>query len=54
MPPMGVKLNLLTVGGIAVTGNWSWYGGYVGWQYLFKRDIEQEMEAKEYINQGEW
>jgi hypothetical protein len=42
-PPMGVKLFLLTKGGIAVTGNWSNDGRYLGWQYLFKRDKAKEL-----------
>lgn len=53
MPPKGVKLHLLTIGGIATHGEWRWDGGFVGWQYLPKRDLEQEVEALEYINNGE-
>lgn len=41
-PPRGVKLFLLTRGGIAVTGNWTDDGRFIGWQYLFKRDKSKE------------
>ena len=43
-PPRGVKLNLLTKGGVSVTGNWTDDGRYIGWQYLFKRNAELESE----------
>lgn len=43
-PPYGVKLNLLTKGGVAVTGKWSDDGRYIAWQYLFRRDRQLEAE----------
>lgn len=41
-PPRGVKLFLLTKGGVAVTGPWSTDGRYIAWQYMFKRDKAKE------------
>ena len=40
--PRGVKLTLLTVGNVQVTGEWSDRGGYKAWAPLIKRDKEQE------------
>lgn len=40
--PRGVKLFLLTKGGVAVTGTWSDNGGYLAWQSMFKRDKTKE------------
>lgn len=51
MPPAGVKLHLLTIGGISVHGNWSWQGGFVAWQYLFKRDEVEETKAINFIKE---
>lgn len=51
MPPTGVKLHLLTIGGISVHGNWSWQGGFVAWQYLFKRDEAEETKAINFIKE---
>lgn len=45
-PPRGVKLNLLQDGGCAIHGQWKDNEGLVAWQYLFRRDKEQEEEAK--------
>lgn len=52
MPPSGVKLHILTTGGIAIHDNWRWDAGYVGWQYLPKRDLVAEEAALHYINNG--
>jgi DUF971 family protein len=41
-PPKGVKLNILTEGGVAITGDWAEGVGFLGWQYLFKRNMEKE------------
>lgn len=49
MPPMGVKLILLTVGGVTIIGDWDWYGGFVGFQRNFKSDKVEEAEAIQYI-----
>lgn len=49
MPPRGQKLNLLQEGGTAIHGEWSWYGGYIAWQYLFRREKEEEAEALAFI-----
>lgn len=42
--PLGEKLLLLTVGGVAVIGNWQGMMGdmYLAWSYLPKRDKEAE------------
>jgi hypothetical protein len=40
-PPSGVKLALLTIGGVQVTGLWR-QGSFIAWQRLFKRDKEKE------------
>lgn len=42
--PLGEKLLLLTVGGIAVIGKWASQRGdlYLAWSYLPKRNKEQE------------
>lgn len=41
--PRGVKLFLLSVGGVAVSpGPWRDGAGFIGWRELFKRDKEQE------------
>lgn len=50
LPPMGVKLAILTIGGIQITGTWRWDGGYVAWQRLFKRDPDLEVEYEEWLN----
>jgi predicted HAD superfamily Cof-like phosphohydrolase len=52
MPPSGVKLHILTTGGVAIHDTWRWDAGYVGWQYLPKRDLGKEIEALNYINNG--
>lgn len=41
-PPGGAKVQLLTKGGICVTGTWSDNGTYLGWAPLPKRDKEKE------------
>lgn len=38
-PPGGVKLLLLTEGGVAVIGTWAEHAGFVAWSYLPKRAI---------------
>lgn len=43
-PPTGVKLALLTRGGVQVTGQWSGDGSFTAWQYLFRRDKTKESE----------
>lgn len=43
-PPRGVKLNILTVGGIAIQGQWDYSVGFVAWQYMFKRNKDKEAE----------
>lgn len=53
MPPKGVKLHILTKGGVAIHGEWRWDNGYLGWQYLPKRDFYKEMEALQYMEHGE-
>lgn len=48
-PPRGVKLNILTKGGIAIHGEWRNDCGFIAWQHLFKRDkqLEEEMMIME-------
>jgi hypothetical protein len=41
-PPRGVKIALLTIGNIEVTGNWTDDGRYKAWQRLFSRDKRHE------------
>lgn len=41
-PPKGVKVFLLTKGGVAVTGVWKDNAGFIGWRPLFKRNLEKE------------
>ena len=41
-PPTGIKLSLLTKGGVQVTGVWVNDGSYIAWQALFKRDKDKE------------
>lgn len=53
MPPRSVKLQLLTRGGVACHGEWRWDGGFVGWRPLPKRDLVEEIEALEYMENGE-
>ena len=38
-PPGGVKLLLLTEGGVAVIGTWADGAGFVAWSYLPKRAV---------------
>jgi hypothetical protein len=45
-PPRGVKIALLTIGNIEVTGNWTDDGRYKAWQRLFSRDKEHEKNLK--------
>ena len=47
-PPRGVKLALLTIGNIQVTGDWT-EGPYKAWQRLFTRDKEHERNQNEAI-----
>ncbi len=42
LPPMGKKLAILTSGGVQITGDWRHDGGFIAWQYLFKRDKSKE------------
>lgn len=51
-PPRGQKLALLTIGGIQTHGEWKDKAGYLGWQYLFRRDDEAEEEVRVF-NLGE-
>lgn len=41
-PPRGVKLALLTLGDVQVSGVWRDDGSCKAWQKLFKRDKEAE------------
>jgi hypothetical protein len=43
-PPGGAKVQLLTKGGVCVTGCWSDSGGYLGWAPLPKRDKDKEAQ----------
>jgi hypothetical protein len=45
--PRGVKIALLTIGNIEVTGNWTDDGRYKAWQRLFSRDKEHEKKITE-------
>jgi hypothetical protein len=45
--PRGVKIALLTIGNIEVTGNWTDDGRYKAWQRLFSRDKEHERLLRE-------
>ena len=40
--PTAQKINLLTKGGIEVSGTWRDGGDFIAWQYLFRRDKEKE------------
>jgi hypothetical protein len=42
--PRGVKLTLLTIGNIQVTGQWDDSGAYKAWAPLLKRDKELERQ----------
>lgn len=48
MPPNGVKLHILQEGGVAIHSEWKYGAGYIGWQYLPKRDLEQEAASINY------
>lgn len=50
-PPTGVKLNILTVGGVAIQGNWQYSVGFVAWQYMFKRNRTKEAGFYEWMKQ---
>jgi hypothetical protein len=50
-PPTGVKLNILTVGGIAIQGQWAYGVGFVAWQYMFKRNKDKESEFFKWMEQ---
>lgn len=41
-PPHGVKLQLLTKGGISTYGQWQDNAGFIAWAYLIKRDQRKE------------
>lgn len=43
-PPRGRKIQLLTIGGIAVEGDWTEHGGFVAWAPLLK--IPPKIKAK--------
>lgn len=45
-PLKGVKLSLLTRGGVQVVGFWQDGGDYLAWQRLFKRDHTLERSAE--------
>lgn len=47
-PPKGVKLQILTEGGVAIHAEWKYNIGYLGWQYLPKRDFEQEEASRNF------
>lgn len=40
--PRGVKLFLLTIGGVAITGDWRDNSGFIAWHPLPKRNKELE------------
>jgi len=40
-PPRGVKLLLLTTGGVAVIGDWTDESNFVAWSPLPKREIKK-------------
>lgn len=46
-PPRGKKIALLTEGGMQTHGHWQEDGGFIGWQYLFKRDKEAEYVGRQ-------
>jgi hypothetical protein len=48
--PKGTKLNLLTIGGVAVLGNWQDDQGYVAWAPLIKRNPIKEQLLKDMQN----
>lgn len=41
--PAGIKVALLTRGGVQVTGVWRNGGDFIAWQKLFKRDRSKEV-----------
>lgn len=41
-PPGGAKVQLLTIGGVHITGPWSDGGFYLGWLPLPKRNRQKE------------
>lgn len=45
-PPGGAKVQLLTIGGICVTGQWNDSGAFLGWAPLPKRDRKKEAQLK--------
>lgn len=45
-PPTGVKLFLLTEGGVAVVGDYTNDGRYIAWRGLFRRDHAYEDSLK--------
>jgi hypothetical protein len=46
-PGLGMKVQLLTVGGVCVTGHWVHGGGFIGWAPLPCRDIEKEAKIRQ-------
>ena len=42
-PPIGVKLLLLTEGGVAVVGDWKDDGGFIAWCPLPKKKITKQI-----------
>ena len=40
--PKGVKLSLLTIGKVQVTGEWTDGGGFIAWSPLIPRDKNTE------------
>lgn len=42
--PKGVKLTLLTIGNVQVTGEWVDNAGYKAWSPLLRRDKKLEIE----------
>lgn len=41
-PPLGAKVQLLTIGHVAVHGPWTDDGRYIAWAPLLKRNKEKE------------
>lgn len=45
-PPGGVKVHLLTKGGVCIEGHWKNGAGFLGWAALPARDKEKELKLK--------
>jgi hypothetical protein len=48
-PPTGADIHILTEGGIAIRGQWQYGNGYLGWQYMFKRNKGKEAEYRTWL-----